>query len=52
MTKARVLAEFWQFLRAEKKYWLIPIVLVLLLFGVLMVFSSSSPLAPFIYPLF
>lgn len=52
MAKARVLAEFWRFLREEKKYWLMPIILVFLLVGLLMVFSSSTPLAPFIYPLF
>jgi hypothetical protein len=52
MAKAHVLAEFWRFLREEKMYWLMPIILVFLLFGLLMVFSSSTPLAPFIYPLF
>jgi drug/metabolite transporter superfamily protein YnfA len=52
MSKARVLVEFWQFLRHEKKYWLTPIVLVLVLFGLLIVFSQSSALAPFIYTLF
>jgi cell division protein FtsW (lipid II flippase) len=52
MSKAHVLGEFWRFLREEKKYWLMPIILVFLLFGLLMVFSSSTPLAPFIYPLF
>jgi uncharacterized protein DUF5989 len=52
MAKARVLSDFWRFLREEKKYWLMPIILVFLLFGLLMVFSSSTPLGPFIYPLF
>jgi drug/metabolite transporter superfamily protein YnfA len=52
MAKARVLREFWQFLKQEKKYWLAPIVLVLLLFGLLLVFAQSSAVAPFIYTLF
>jgi hypothetical protein len=52
MSKGRVLSEFWQFLRQEKKYWLVPIVVVFLLFGLLIVFSQSSAVAPFIYTLF
>lgn len=52
MSKRRVLSEFWQFLLQEKKYWLVPIVAVLLLFGLLIVFSQSSAVAPFIYTLF
>ena len=40
MGKARVLAEFWAFLRHEKKYWLMPIVFVFLLFGILLVFTG------------
>ena len=44
--------EFWQFLRQEKKYWLVPIVVVFVLFGLLIVFSQSSAVAPFIYTLF
>jgi drug/metabolite transporter superfamily protein YnfA len=52
MSKVRVLSEFWQFLRQEKKYWLAPIVVMFLLFGLLIVFSQSSALAPFIYPWF
>jgi drug/metabolite transporter superfamily protein YnfA len=52
MSKVRVLSEFWQFLRQEKKYWLAPIVVMFVLFGLLIVFSQSSALAPFIYTLF
>ena len=52
MAKSRVLREFWEFLRQEKKYWLAPIVVVLLLFGLLLVFAQSSAVAPFIYTLF
>lgn len=46
-----VLAEFWHFLKHSKKWWLAPIVVVLLLFGVLMILSGSAA-APFIYTLF
>jgi Family of unknown function (DUF5989) len=52
MSKGRVLAEFWSFLKQEKKYWLLPIVFVFVLFGILIVFSQSSAIAPFIYTLF
>ena len=52
MSKSRVFSEFWQFLRQEKKYWLVPIVLVFALFGLLVVFSQTSAVAPFIYTLF
>ena len=52
MAKSRVLAEFVQFLRQEKKYWLLPIVIIFVLFGLLIVFSQSSAVAPFIYTLF
>jgi hypothetical protein len=46
-----VVAEFWHFLKTSKKWWLLPIVAVLLLFGVLLVLSGSA-VAPFIYTLF
>jgi hypothetical protein len=52
MAKKRVLVEFVQFLREEKKYWLMPIVIVFVLFGLLIVFGQSSAVAPFIYTLF
>jgi Family of unknown function (DUF5989) len=46
------LREFWAFLRSRKKYWLLPILLMMLLFGVLLVVAQSSAVAPFIYTLF
>ncbi|HEV3218037.1 MAG TPA: DUF5989 family protein [Vicinamibacterales bacterium] len=52
MSKGRVLSEFWQFLRQEKKYWLVPIIVIFVLFGLLIVFSQTSAVAPFIYTLF
>jgi hypothetical protein len=47
-----LLRELWMFLRERKKFWLLPIILVMLLFGMLMIFAQSSALAPFIYTLF
>lgn len=44
--------ELWQFLRAQKKYWMAPIIIVLVLFGALMIFAQGSVVAPFIYTLF
>ena len=52
MGKLRVLLEFWDFLKVRKKWWLAPIVIVLLLLGLLIIFTESSALAPFIYTLF
>jgi hypothetical protein len=46
----RLLKEFLLFLRQEKKWWLIPLVVILLALGALIVFSSGSVLAPFMYP--
>lgn len=47
-----ILHDLWGFLRVRKKYWLLPIILTLLLFGTLIVFASGSAIAPFIYTLF
>ena len=47
-----ILIELWAFLRVRKKYWLLPIMLVMLLFGGLVVLSQISAVAPFIYTLF
>ncbi len=46
------LAEFWDFLRVRKKFWLLPILLVLGIFGGLIVLAQGSAVAPFIYTLF
>tara|TARA_B100000780_G_scaffold266492_1_gene222758 strand:+ start:579 stop:728 length:150 start_codon:yes stop_codon:yes gene_type:complete len=46
------LIEFWEFLNVRKKYWLLPILLVLVLFGGLIVLSQGSAIAPFIYTIF
>jgi hypothetical protein len=52
MAKSRVVVELLQFLKHEKKYWLMPIVIVFAALGLLIVFAQSSAIAPFIYTLF
>jgi len=52
MGKLSILKEFWQFLKVRKKWWLAPIVLVLLLLGGLIVLTEGTAVAPFIYTLF
>jgi hypothetical protein len=44
--------EFWQFLNIRKKYWVLPIIIVLVLFGGLIILSQGSAVAPFIYTIF
>ena len=46
------LKEFFEFLKVRKKYWLLPILIVLALFGALIVLSQGSAIAPFIYTIF
>ena len=43
--------ELWDFLRVRKKWWLLPIIIMLLLVGVLIIFAETSPISPFIYTL-
>ena len=52
MGKLSIVKEFWDFLKVRKKWWITPIVIVLVLLGALIVFSQGSALAPFIYTLF
>ena len=52
MGKLRILGVFWDFLKIRKKFWLAPIIILLLLLGALIIFTESSALAPFIYTLF
>lgn len=47
-----IFKDLWGFMKARKKYWLLPIILILLLFGGLIVLTSGSALAPFIYTIF
>ena len=52
VSKVWIVVEFWQFIRVRKKYWLVPIILMLLVFGTLVMLSEGSAVAPFIYALF
>jgi len=47
-----IVTDFWQFVRERKKWWLLPMIVVLLLIGMLIVMTSGSAIAPFIYTLF
>ena len=52
MGKISIIKEFWEFLRVRKKWWLAPINISLILLGILVIFTESSSVAPFIYTLF
>lgn len=52
MAHQSIISEFWEFVKFRKRYWLFPIVLMLLLFGALIVFTETGTVAPFIYALF
>jgi len=52
MSRKSILTEYWEFLKYRKKFWLAPIVIVLLMLGLLLVFAQTSAVAPFIYTLF
>jgi hypothetical protein len=52
MSNQSIISEFWGFIKERKRYWVLPIVIVLGLFSALIVFSESSAVATFIYALF
>jgi hypothetical protein len=52
VSQASLVREFWAFLRVRKKWWLLPIMIVLVLVGALLMFTQGSALAPFIYTIF
>jgi len=52
MSKLQTIREFWDFLRMRKKWWLLPVVLVLSALGAIILAAEGSALAPFIYTLF
>jgi hypothetical protein len=52
MSKLSMLGEFWDFLKHRKKWWLAPVLFLLVLFGMLIVLTEGSAIAPFIYTLF
>jgi hypothetical protein len=52
MSNSSLIRELWAFMRVRKKWWLLPIILVMLAVGMLLVFAQGSALAPFIYTIF
>ncbi len=52
MANQSLIAEFWEFLKFRKRYWLLPIIIMLVLISALIVFVETSAIAPFIYTLF
>lgn len=52
MAQSSLVRELWAFMKARKKWWLMPLILLLLLVGTLLVFAKGSVLAPFIYTIF
>ncbi len=51
-SKMRALQQLWLFMKEHKKWWLLPLVIVVVLFGLLLIFAQGSVWAPFIYTLF
>jgi hypothetical protein len=47
-----IIKELWSFMKERKKFWLAPIILILIILGLLIVFGGSSAIAPFVYTLF
>jgi hypothetical protein len=52
MARSSLARELWAFMKARKKWWLMPLILLLFLVGTLLVFAQGSVLAPFIYTIF
>lgn len=52
MAKLKIITEFLKFLKQNKKWWLLPIVLILMIFGILLILTQGSVIAPFVYTLF
>ncbi|MGA3286955.1 MAG: DUF5989 family protein [Bacteroidota bacterium] len=51
-TVVPILGEFWMFMRIQKKWWLGPLIFILVMMGILIILTGGSALAPFIYALF
>ena len=52
MSKLSIFSDLFAFLRIRKKWWLLPLVFLIVLLGIILVFAQGSPLAPFIYTVF
>jgi hypothetical protein len=52
MSQAGISRELWSYMKVRKKWWLLPLILVMIIMGALLVFAQGSVLAPFIYAVF
>jgi len=52
MAKGGLMSELWAFMKVRKKFWLVPVIVVMVMVGGLLVFAQGSALAPFIYTIF
>jgi hypothetical protein len=52
MSNSGLMGELWAFMKVRKKFWLLPIIIIMVLVGTLLVFAQGSVLAPFIYTIF
>jgi hypothetical protein len=52
MSNSGLMSELWMFMKVRKKFWLLPIIVVMVMVGALLVFAQGSALAPFIYTIF
>ncbi len=52
MRKSSLMSEIWSYMRVRRKFWLLPIIIMMMLIGGLLVFAQGSALAPFIYTIF
>jgi hypothetical protein len=52
MSKSSLAREFWEYMKTRKKWWLLPVIVMMVLIGFLLVFAQGSALAPFIYTVF
>lgn len=52
MARHGLISELWAFMKVRKKWWLLPIIVVMMLIGTLLIFAQGSVLAPFIYTIF
>jgi hypothetical protein len=52
MSQTGMVGELWSFMRERKKWWLLPVIIVMVIMGTLLIFAQGSALAPFIYTIF
>lgn len=52
MSQTGLMSELWAFMKVRKKFWLLPIIVVMVMVGALLIFAQGSVLAPFIYTIF